>query len=438
MPFSPAFITLADLCLAYRKSKYEAFRDTNCAHGQKYASFENRLEFNLELLLRKLTAPRTNWFRDASYVGRATCIAKSVEPAEQSESHFRLTDPLADWRRIHQIEKATADFRPVIDATVEFQIISALWVIKAGHVYDACLDTRFVMGNRVRRWRAPTDAPQGSAGRINVQSHALFEPYYSAFGRWREDGLSKMKAELRNDRHIVAVTMDLKRFYHQVDPSFLLHPAFLRATGIVLSRDQRLLTEQLIAAIQTWNRIATTISGRDQYGLPVGLTASRIIANALLKEFDAGIQAMQPSYYGRYVDDVFLVFRHRGFTDKTELMRWLAKKLGDMASCAIADGDPTLHLRYPYSGKSELLFAGKKQKVFQLEGRHGLDLISPIEEQIRRQKSEHRGVPDLPDQEAEMAARALLNRMGPHDGPTAATCTCEIALAPKSLLELVA
>lgn len=408
-PFRSDFITIDDICQAYRKAKREAFHDTNCAHGNKYADFEKDLESNLQELLKKIIAPQASWFTDAKFLGQVTSIAKSVEGREPDRAHFRLTNPIQDWERTHASKKAVADFRPVIDASVQFQVISALWIIKVGHRFDACLDPRVAVGNRLRRWRASTDAPPHAVGEFNEKSHTLFHPYYVAYGAWREGGLNAMKQELTEGRHIVAVTMDLKRFYHQVDPTFLLDRRYLAAAGIVLDTDQRNFTKQMIEAIKTWNIAAEKLTGKNQFGLPVGLTASSVIANVLLKEFDTGIQKLRPAYYGRYVDDIFLVLRHSGFSDSKELMRWLDKKLGAIATYKEdIDESPMLEINFPYGGKSELLFMGKKQKVFQLEGQHGLDLISPIEEQIRRQKSEHQGLPDLPDREAEMAARALL------------------------------
>src|SRR5690606_25899458 len=63
---------------------------------------------------------------------------------------------------------------------------------------------------------------------------------------------------------------------------------------------------------------------------------------------------------------------------------------------------------HPSASGSELLFVTAKQKIFQLAGDHGLDLIHPIEEQIRIQGSEHRNLPSLPISEGGMASRALL------------------------------
>jgi hypothetical protein len=115
------------------------------------------------------------------------------------------------------------------------------------------------------------------------------------------------------------------------------------------------------------------------------------------------------------VDDVFLVIhRSKPFSDGKAFMRWLGTKLGPLATALlptksnpVPDG-PSLKITLSYAEGSELLFVGKKQKIFQIKGQHGIDMIGPIEEQIRKQSSEFRDLPDLPDSEREMAFRALL------------------------------
>jgi hypothetical protein len=67
-----------------------------------------------------------------------------------------------------------------------------------------------------------------------------------------------------------------------------------------------------------------------------------------------------------------------------------------------------LKLSLPYAHDSLIVFTGGKQKVFALSGEYGLDLVSHIEEQIRRQSSEHRMLSLVPQTAAAMADRALL------------------------------
>ena len=44
-------------------------------------------------------------------------------------------------------------------------------------------------------------------------------------------------------------------------------------------------------------------------GIPIGFTSSAILANWYLANFDRDIKSkINPSYYGRYVDDILFVF----------------------------------------------------------------------------------------------------------------------------------
>jgi hypothetical protein len=401
-------IPLVEFYVAYRKAKYEAYRDSNCAHGAKFAAYEARLDENLRLLQQRLLRP--DWARDSAFIGGVTYIPKSLDPRTPTASdiHFSFSDPLANWSRDHQRGvRHDASFRPVIDATVDYMVVSALWILQVGHKYDAKLHPRHSVGNRLRRRRPSSHAP-GAVGPLNRDSFSLFEFYPAAYRRWRARGLRTMRDALeRRKQAIVAMTMDLKQFYHRVDPSFLISPGYLGLCGVALTADEFQFTRRFVHSLETWNA-----SFGETRGLPVGLTASGLIANVLLLEFDRRVLAdLRPLYYGRYVDDIFLVLRQKGeFLDGRDVLRWLAERLDGLATFTSTRADGSLiRLRLPAYGRRSLLeFVGKKQKIFLLQGSSGLDLLAPIEEQIRKQSSEHRALPDLPDTESAMADLALL------------------------------
>lgn len=403
--------------IAYRKAKNEAFRDTNCAHGLKFAIYERDLAGNLARLRQKLIRSDA-WRRDLSFIGQITCIPKEVTPpppeGDSAFVHCQVSEPISQWKRECSTQKAKADFRPVIDPTVEFMVVSALWIIEVGDKFDSKLNTLHAVGNRLRRWRASEDSEPGTAGEINLLTPNLFNPYFSAYGKWRADGLAAMRKELREGHDVVAVTMDLRRFYHNIDPSFLLQRSYLSQLGLTLRRTDHEFTSLFLEALATWNHACHLRYGCPDTGLPVGLTASGLIANVILAEFDRRVVAqLDPVHYGRYVDDVFLVLRRPAeFDTGQRFLFWLAEQLKPIATVEItADPerpDPSLRINFPYAGSSELVFSGKKQKIFQLSGEHGLDLINPIEEQIKRNTSEFRDLPKLPATEGEMAHRALL------------------------------
>lgn len=64
---------------AYRKAKNEAFRDSNCAHGLKFAAYEEDLAGNLSRLRQRLRRS-ASWRNDLGFIGGVTCIPKKITP----------------------------------------------------------------------------------------------------------------------------------------------------------------------------------------------------------------------------------------------------------------------------------------------------------------------------------------------------------------------
>ena len=414
------YIQLSDLYLAYRKAKSEAFMDSNCAHGLKFANYEQNLSDNLRRLLKQLNRKRPAWPSNITLIGSATCIPKSItapDPSNKTKTsiHCESSNPLDQWKKQCRMDgDAIAEFRPVIDASVDYMIISALWILKVGHIYDELLDTRHAMGSRLRRWRPKGGLPAGIPGELNRSSPNLFAPYFTAYGQWRNRGLKAMKTELKQGHRIAAITMDLKRFYHRINASFLIHPDYLAALEPLLTPDDLEFTRLLTSSFEHWNQTASQRFGCSPTGVPVGLTASSVIANVLMRDFDRAVaEKLEPCYYGRYVDDVILVLRQDEEHDDGEtLLRKIADQLSPFLEFTETPEDgKALKVQLPYhstTADTELLFVTDKQKIFQLDGAHGLDLINPIEEQIRSQGSEYRNLPSLPASEGAMASRALL------------------------------
>jgi hypothetical protein len=220
-----------------------------------------------------------------------------------------------------------------------------------------------------------------------------------------------MESALNSGNSVLAITMDIERFYHRVSPKFLLRPAFLKSIGLELTQSERQFTENLLAAIDTWYKSTPDSKARPEGAIPVGLSASKIISNVLLGEFDRAIaKKLEPVYYGRYVDDIFLVLK----TDETDdgaqsVTGRIAAALSPIVKVKKGNGTPdSLTLHFPYARDSELIFAGPKQKIFALSSAHGADLVHHIRDQIRQQSSEYRLLPAVPASGNEMASRALL------------------------------
>jgi hypothetical protein len=408
--------SLSNLYVAYRKAKAEAFYENTHFHALAFTKYEQSLDANLRALQKRLVTRPIDWQSDLAFLGDHAYLPKSLDCSSwdlNNEGHFRALDPRLDWQhRFNESgERARATLRLVIRPTVDFQIISALWIIFVGHLFDASLDTETSFGNRLRRSsRGPRDERINTPG-VNLSTPGLFAPYFSAYRDWREGGLSAMDNALDTGKSILAITMDIEKFYHRVSPKFLLRPDFLTTMGLTLSPIEREFTGQILAAMGAWYRNTPDYKLRPAGAIPVGLSASKIIANVLLAEFDRAVVAkLQPLYYGRYVDDIFLVLNAVGKDYGAQrVTARIAEALTPLVALRKSVGEPdSLTLKLPYAKDSELVFAGPKQKVFALSSAHGSDLVHHIRDQIRQQSSEYRLLPAVPDTGVAMASRALL------------------------------
>lgn len=413
---SSSFVSIGDLYVAYRKAKVEAYYENTHYHALEFAAYEKRLHANLCKLHRRLTEPKATWFGDNDFIGDFAYLPKSVDTAEWNngpDAHFRALDPLIDWeqRFIDSNTRAKAKMRLVIRPSVDFQIVSALWVIKAGHLFDGAINPLVSYGNRLRRSKSEPRDERSTQPGLNLRSTGLFAPYFSAYRAWRENGLSAMEESLKGGKSILAITMDIEQFYHRVSPKFLVRKQFLDSINLTLESQELTFTKQLLSAIDTWYRSTPDFHERPEGGIPVGLSASKIIANVLLSGFDNEIVGtLRPIYFGRYVDDLFLVFENKeNLKSASEVIRHIAKTIDNLLIVENGkDTAPSIELSLPYAKDSKILFAGNKQKIFSLSSSHGLDLIQHIRENIRAQSSEYRLLPTVPPSGIQMASKALL------------------------------
>ena len=410
------YFSLSNLYLAYRKAKAEAFHEKTHFYALEFTKYEQDLHKNLLTLRSRLNARKADWFTDTVFIGDYAYLPKSVDcsPWETAnDSHFRALDPRSDWDRRFKENHipANASLRLIIRPTVDFQIVSALWILHVGHLFDAVLDTKSSFGNRLRRSNAAPKDERSAGPGLNVGTASLFSPYFSAYREWREGGLRAMEGALRDSESILAITMDIEKFYHRVAPQFLLRPKFLEAIGLTLTTKEKRFTKNLLTAIDAWYRKTPDHETRPEGAIPVGLSASKIIANVLLVEFDrAVVSNAEPLYYGRYVDDIFLVLKAKeGDFGSEAVTKRLIDTLSPLMVARPNGGTTTsLELKLPYARDSQLIFAGAKQKIFALSSAHGADLVHHIRDQIREQSSEYRLLPSVPTTSISMASRALL------------------------------
>lgn len=410
-----ADVDLADLLGAFRKAKADCFFERSIYCAELFSNYEQNLFRNLESLLADLHEGRVAEVFERSR-GSPRIFAKCLgtKPKRDNTPQCFFSDATRAFERLQESHELTPEFRLVGDFDVEMHVLSGLWINLVGHKYDACLRGN-AFGSRVRRF-GRTGLRDRPSGDYQYDAVGSFEPYFQPYRAWRDRGIAAMRSALDDGEAIVALTLDFSSYYHNVDPSFVVNTGFLSTVGVDLSPWEIEFTEALVTALHAWGADASRVIGagagrlQDQVGgLPIGLAAVRIITNVLLYAFDERIlDALAPVYYGRYVDDVFLVIRDSGrIRSTTELWDFIRERAGDIFLEETTPGEIEVALPGGYQGRSRLMLKQEKQKVFFLRGQSGRDLLNNIAHQVNTLSSERRLMPLAEEMDSTASARAL-------------------------------
>lgn len=406
-------LSLTDLFYAFRKAKVDCFYESSIRVSEKFIEYEQNLPENLTNLLASLHAGEVSkilseGMNDPIIFPKRLNITPETE--KNVERHAFFSDADRTFKRISR-KNLTPEFRLIGDFSVEAHVISALWINLIGHKFDARLSPRS-LASRVRRYRSTKE--RNKIGHYHLEALGSFEPYFTPYRKWRDDGINTMKNSVTNGDSVVAITLDVGNFYHSIDPGFFVNSYFLDFIGLKLNPFEIEFCEQISDALRGWSDRCTAamrsfgceIHDTDIAGIPIGLSVVRVISNAVLTYLDEEIErGLSPIYYARYVDDLFLVIKDNQEIDSQEqLWRYITSKI----PCFSQDAQGNVALKLPlWGGASDFKLQAAKQKTFFLSGRSGLDLLANIASQIREVSSERRLMPVAEQINTSQSAKAL-------------------------------
>lgn len=320
-----------------------------------------------------------------------------------------------------------------IEICVEGQILGILWLLLIGiHIDEDIYEHSY--GNRLKKnlINSKTNLP--------TLSPYLFEPYYQQYENWRDKALDYAQKALNRDQDVLILTLDFKRFFYQVNIDRENFDAFLerykeKYSEIDFYILQR-INEFVFSVIEKYSRILENeymeIEGRNI--LPIGFFPSNVLANWSLNKFDdAIINGWNPTYYGRYVDDIIIV-------DKIEKRSSIYQKAkrGDLKTdevvghyllnCSaweknnskceskkhallVLDDKPifeadkcsdskkskkiyAVNSEFNTSDKSKIILQNDKIKIFYFNAGHSDALLKCFRQNISKNKSEFRFMPE--------------------------------------------
>lgn len=423
-------ITLEDLVVAYRKAKADCFFENTFPTAIKFAEYEQDLLENLKALLTNLQDEQ-GFADNDDYLGNIRLLPKKLSlkaKPKVGNGHVHFSNPARAFESLTQQNDLIPEFRVIGDFPVDMHILSALWINMVGHKFDACLDDS-CYGARLKRIRNDDLLGKDAPKPFHISSIGSFSPYFQPYQKWRNDGLKAIRGELEKERDVIAVSLDLKSYYHLIDPMAIASEGLQETLGLELTTEEQAFTQELAKFLCRWSARASEFSGKMitgtksiPGGLVIGLTVSRIISNALLHWWDCRVkEKISPIHYGRYVDDMFLVLRDTGvIADSEDFMIFMQERLGK--ACIFrenntkSDAVENDQLWQIQQGKeiqadSQIKLQEDKQKLFVLQGRAGLDLLDSIEREIGELSSEHRLMPS-PDQLEDSTAAKVLSAAG--------------------------
>lgn len=389
-------ISTTDLAIAWRKAKVDLYYSTNPPLFDM-ADYEDKLVENLERLCDRINGDDEGWVVDPDFLGTWILVPKSINHAGKKESKadsgLIFASPDDEWTRmIEGDDKPTAEFRLMARCSIDLHVLSTYWMLKVGDKFDNALSDN-VYGSRLRRNRH---------NKINDQALGSFKPYLKPFRDWRDGGIKAMSTALSSKKKVLALTADVSSFYHELNPDFMLDDDFQKLAGVDLKGPEEKLHRLFITAVKSWAQ-STPL----KKGLPVGLPASAVIANAALLRMDQFIeQQVVPLYYGRYVDDIMLVMENTSGIRSTEkFWEWIFSR--DGGKDLFKDEQGSILFCPPYLNGSRVAFENNKNKLFVLSGESGAALINAISEQINQRASEWRSLPNLPESPGTVATDLL-------------------------------
>lgn len=334
-----------------------------------------------------------NWLESIDYY----VLPKSISRPEDKDGNCKENGLFIS--NVTSSPKYPVKVNYFISAPVELHIIEVLWCLIVGPILDEDL-SECCYSNRLE------DSAKKFTQQKNVKNfRSLFKYYVKQYGSWRDQALSVATNIHKNNESVALLSLDLKSYFYCVNLDFReiadqIETAFKdkeQLRGIALKLNESL--EMIFSAYS--RKMAPSLKSthpecENKLSLPIGLASSAVLGNWYLSEFDREIlEKARPDYYGRYVDDIIMVFRNPG-TDygdgdglpvKSFVRRFLSEQLIENKE------DTTDSCFYIKARDNKLLVQEKKLMFYLLDKEHSRALLEVFREELQERSSAFRFLP---------------------------------------------
>lgn len=358
-------ITIDNIREAYSRFKAYVYYDNfNLTLRGQLSAFENDKKLNIKLA--KLASELTEYVKSGKLSSRIEKMIKASKyivlpksfrnaSSSQKKSGILISN---QHNEEYFVEKNTILF----DGNIELQLIATLWIMIEG------VKLSKMIGCDSYGYHLPMQAGEARLGAEKL----LFTKYFQKYQEWRDRGIKAAKNQIDEGNDILLISLDIKNFFHST------HIDFKDLKKDLSSENQNTLTDIIERICVEHTKKIPTERINDLPLLPIGLVSSGVIANWLLSDFDKEIKdKTAPVYYGRYVDDIFIVISNvkppkEIQTDTGEATTYEEQTINWIADRFFSDGKPlkvskdkgVLSLKFTDNKYNGLIIQADKLKLF--------------------------------------------------------------------------
>ena len=296
-------------------------------------------------------------------------------------------------------------FQYFIDLPLEAHILGALWVMKFGCLIDKNLIDQ-CYGNRIRKSLIND--------KNNSPTSYLYYPYFKKYESWRDDAIDVVEKLLDMKLNALMVSLDIESYFYNCRVDFNSLYTYLNNIKSSLEKQElsnlgrfeflNLFVEKIFKKYSSFFQFSNNENPeilQEKPLIPIGFLPSYVIANWYLDEFDRNVKKIiNPSYYGRYVDDILIVFSlNDPLFDGENCEEVINEKLEDYFKGVIKTDEEKktkstnnenylfIDRKYLRGETHELRVKNDKVKIFYFSHENSRELINKFKENIIKNSS---------------------------------------------------
>ena len=283
-----------------------------------------------------------------------------------------------------------------ISASVELHIIDVLWSLIVGPILEDDL-SECCYGNRIDE-----SVKTFTQERYSRNARSLFKYYVKQYGSWRDQALSVATDIHKNNENVALLSLDLKSYFYNIDLEFneiadKIKEAFKDRLLDIALRLNEFLEKIFSAYRENMTRYLELTHPEcvSKLALPIGFASSSVLGNWYLAKFDKNIiEKVRPDYYGRYVDDMIMVFGNptTDFKEIPTVEYLVTKFLKDYLTKDNEDGNGQNY--YIKVQNNKLPVQKDKLIYYQLEKEYSRAVLDVFKEELQQRSSAFRFLPE--------------------------------------------